>query len=130
MASKPTAAPLRVRAYECKVKGFDWSTTIHAETAGKARYRYWLRVSDPCPDVKFTDIRVLSCGPPVTSDSFRRIAEYRGVPFARVGMRVIADGKRGVLVGANDSSNFDVLFEGGGVGNCHPNYNMEYLTNG
>ena len=129
-AKSPHPKPLRVRAYECKVKYFDWRTTVHAETASKARYRYWLHVREPYPDVRLIDIEVLSCGPPVTDDKFRRIAEYRGVPFAHVGMRVIACGKPGVLVGANDSSNFDVLFEGGVVGNCHPNYQMEYLSDG
>ena len=109
------------------MKNTDWHRTVHAETAGKARYRYWLGVREAREDVKITDIRVLSCGAPRTDEAFRRIAEYRGVPFARVGMSVIVDGKPGVLVGANDSSNFDVLFESGGIGNCHPNWHMEYL---
>ena len=78
--------------------------------------------------MKLTDIRVLSCSAPRTEDKFRRIAEMRGMPHsARVGMRVTVDGKPGVLVGANDSANFDVRFEGGGVGNCHPGWRMEFV---
>ena len=32
---KNKTTPTRVRAYECTVKGTDWRTTVHAETAGK-----------------------------------------------------------------------------------------------
>lgn len=120
-----------LRAYECSVRGTDWHRTVHAESAGKAKSEYWRDVTEPWPDVPFTAVTCRVIGGPVTSDAFRRTAEYRGVPFARVGMRVQAGEWHGVIVGNNDSANFDVLFEDGPFkgqkGNCHPNYQMRYF---
>jgi hypothetical protein len=125
---KSIPVSLRVRAYSCWPKQRpDWATTIHAFTPSAARCEAWRGIREAWDGIKYTDMRSRFIGAPVTDDDFRRVAESRGVPFARVGMGVIVDGKPGVLVGANDSANFDVMFEGGRVGNCHPNWNMEYL---
>lgn len=35
-----------IRAYECNVIGTNWQTVIHAQSAGKARYLYWLDVHE------------------------------------------------------------------------------------
>ncbi len=117
-----------IRSYVCTVKGTDWQRTIHAKTAGKAKYRYWCDIQDPWPGIPFTAIRVLTVGPPQTSDEFRRCAEYRGVPFARIGMQVRVGGDLGVISGHNSSANFNVIFtEGKFKGqelNCHPGWMM------
>ncbi len=120
-----------LRAYECNVRGKDWQHTIHATTAGKAKAEYWRGVRESWPDLPFTLVTCCVSGPPVTSDAFRRTAEYRGLPFAHVGMRVEVEGQPGVIVGSNDSANFDVLFMAGPhkgqKGNCHPHYQMKYF---
>ncbi len=62
---------------------------------------------------------------------FRRCMEYRGIPFARIGMRVLVDGKPGAIVGHNDSANLDVLFDGDRhASNCHPGWMVVYLDDG
>lgn len=120
-----------LRAYECTVKGTDWHRTVHAETAGKAKLEYWRDVREAWQDTPYTAIRCRVIGPPQTSDDFRRTAEYRGVSFARVGMDVIVNGCRGVIVGHNCSANFDVLFQDGRYKgqtlNCHPQSGVAYF---
>ena len=111
---------LRVRAYECTVSGTTWHSTVHAETAGKAKSEYRRNLRDAWPEIPYTAMQCRLAGPPVTSDTFRSVAEYRGVPWARVGMQVRMGSRTGVLVGVNDSCNFEVLFEGGQRGACHP----------
>lgn len=60
-------------------------------------------------------------------EDFLRTANYRGLPFARIGTRVSVDGDFGWIVGKNSSANFDVLFEANGaVLNCHPHWMMDY----
>lgn len=117
------------RAFECNLKGAEHWSTVHALDAGKARYLYFLHIRECCPDAKITDIHVRSCGrrPPAEPLGFRDVAERRGVPFARIGMRVEVDGKMGVISKHNDSSNFDVAFDDGSYGNCHPHWKMRYF---
>lgn len=122
-AKRPT-----VRSYACRVKDHSHEETVHATTASKARYAYFLDIRDCLPDLKIMDIRVRSLGGPVTTDRFARCAAYRGVPFARVGMRVEVGGKPGMIVGHNSSANFNVLFDGEDVPlNCHPNWMIAYF---
>ena len=120
-----------VRAYECRAGQENWSKTIHAINAGKARYQFLIDLRDAGWDVSFKDIKVKSCGCPRTSDDFMRTARRRNVQFARIGMRVSVDGERGLIVGVNSSDNFDVFFESGRFSgqtlNCHPNWRMEYF---
>lgn len=120
-----------LRAYECGVKETTWSRTIHATSPGKAKREYFRDVRESWPDVKYTQLTCRVAGPPQTSDAFRRIATYRDLPFAKVGMAIEVEGHRGVIVGANDSSNFDVLFtdgpHAGTKGNSHPHWMTKYF---
>ena len=118
-----------VFAWECNVRGKDWQRTINHLTAGKARYEYLLDLRDAWPDATFADITVRKIGPAQTSEAFRRTATYRGMPGLTCGTRVeVCSGSQralGVIVGHNESANFDVLFDEdtyfkGGIGNVHP----------
>ena len=118
-----------VFAWECNVRGKDWQRTINHLTAGKARYEYLLDLRDAWPDATFADITVRKIGPAHTSEAFRRTAAYRGMPDLKCDTRVeVCSGSQramGVIVGHNDSANFDVLFYEdtyfkGGIGNVHP----------
>jgi hypothetical protein len=118
-----------VFAWECNVRGKDWQRTINHLTAGKARYEYLLDLRDAWPDATFADITVRKVGPAHTSEAHKRTAAYRGRPELICGRRVeVFSGSQralGVIVGHNDSANFDVLFDedtyfAGGIGNVHP----------
>ena len=126
-----TQAGNSVRAFEVGVKGTNWTRTVHALTAGKAKYKYFCDVREPWPDVKFTNISCRCLGSPVTDEGFLKTAAYRGVPFARIGMLVEVGGNAGQIVGKNTSANFDVLFTAGkhkGLTlNCHPNWMFKYF---
>jgi len=118
-----------LRAFACRIAGSDHETTIHARSAGDAKARF-LRSLDI--DFQFISIRCRCAGEPVTTPDIRRTAEYRGVPFAKAGMRLFDVGKAGVIVGHNSSANWDVLFDdgtkwAGQVVNCHPNWEIAYF---
>lgn len=126
---RATAPKREVFAWECNVRGKDWQRTINHLTAGKARYEYLLDLRDAWPDATFADITVRKVGAARTSDAFKRTATYRGMPALQCGQRVEIRSPYGpalgVIVGHNDSMNFDVLFDEdtyfkGGVGNVHP----------
>lgn len=129
---EPVGRPVPERAvfaWECNVRGKDWHRTINHLTAGKARYQYLLDLRDAWPDASFADITVRKVGPAHTSEAHKRTAAYRGRPELTCGRRVeVCSGSQralGVIVGHNDSANFDVLFDedtyfAGGIGNVHP----------
>ena len=50
-------------------------------------------------------------GGPQTSERFRADAAYRGMPDIQCGQRVKVGEAHGVIVGHNESANFDVLFD-------------------
>lgn len=124
---------LVISAFACWHKSRDESmaSIVNSTTHGKARYKYFLDISDCCPDLKIMDIRVRKVGGPRSSEQFIRNAKYRGMPDVRCGQRVrvkdTGEGDvvgEGVIVGHNSSANFDVLFETGRFAgqtlNCHP----------
>jgi hypothetical protein len=119
---------LSLRAFEVNVKGRNWQSTVHALTAGKAKYEYLIGVRESWPDVNFTDLTCHSIGGPRDTAAFRRVAEYRGLPFAHIGMKVECDGRRGVILGHTDSANFEVLFDDGARLCCHPRWMMRYFA--
>ncbi len=102
-----------VFAFEVSVKDTDWTEIINAPTAGKAKYQYWLDVTDAWPDVPITAMRARKYGDgkPYTSPEFERNAKYRGLPDVKCGQRVRVGDSCGVVVGHNSSANFDVLFD-------------------
>lgn len=132
---------LKIRPYECRIEP-EWITsegpfrsTIMAATAGKARYECLLNLRDAGYGFRFQDIRVRSIDslPAAKLAAFARTAAYRGVPFARIGMKVqVGPGYWGIIAGKNSSANFDVYFTDGphkGLTlNCHPNWQMKYFA--
>jgi len=108
---------------------------IAAASRGKAKSSYRSFYLDVDADCEFCDIRSKLVGPiestEIVDPDFQRTAEYRGVPFARLGMRITVAGDPGRIVGKNSSANFDVMFDGGPhsglVLNCHPNWQTRYF---
>lgn len=103
---------------------------IYALSRAKARYQFYQRLREVADHIRFQDIRVSGSADPsiARAQRVRRIGTHRGLPFARIGMRVEVDGRAGVLVDGNDSGNFDVLFvDTGVVMNCHPWWRMKYF---
>lgn len=130
-----TTTKSAVQAFQCWVVGYEeYPTTIYATSIGKAKARYCVEARDWHPDVAYLDIRAKRArrSAPVTTDAFRRVADSRGIPFARVGMRVRVGDDMGTIVGHNRSANLNVLFDdgtryGGEVLNCHPNWKVTYF---
>jgi hypothetical protein len=104
---------MNVFAFACRHKDSTHETVINDVSAAKAKYRYFLDVREPWPDVKFIDFRVRKIGAAHTSERFKANALYRGMPDVRCGDRVTVGQDEGVIVGHNSSANFDVLFTSG-----------------
>jgi hypothetical protein len=120
------------------IERFGHVSTGFGNTAGKAKYNAylesesgyefgdWLQTIESCkmvhkfrPSDLFGDI-----------EQFNRIKQYRGIEFAYMGMHVEVDGKPGVIVGANDSCNLDICFDGEHwKSNCHPWWRVKYFDN-
>ncbi len=125
MSKKPGA----LRAYAVSVCGDGRETIINSRSRGSAKADFLRRLD---MDLEYTALRCRVAGPVATSSDLRRTAEYRGVPFVRAGMRVVVKNERGVIVGGNSSSNFDVLFDddskyAGNTLNCHPCWEIAYF---
>lgn len=100
-----------VFAFEVSVANTQFTQIVNARTAGKAKYQYWLKITDSWPEIPITAMRARKHGSPYTSFEFERNAKYRGMPDVICGQRVKVGGDEGVIVGHNSSANFDVLFD-------------------
>lgn len=100
-------------SFGVRLKGRDTyqETVINAKSASKAKYEFFLNISDCFSNLKFTDIRARKIGRPQSSRDFLRNAEYRGLPEIRCGCRVSVGENKGTVVGHNASANFDVCFD-------------------
>lgn len=120
-----------IRAYECwPVWEPEWKQIIYARSYGKAKYDRMTDLLDGWDSTKYTDIRcrvLRSFAYNESAESFANNARYRGIEFARLGMKVEVGGKPGVIVGHNSSANLDILFENGHVLNCHPHWKIKYF---
>lgn len=134
---------MKVRSYECGIKGYEHTTVIHHVTAAKAKGEYFRHLCDAwSPDASersklFQKMTCRSLAGPIQTDGFRRTASNRGLTFARIGMKVqCGDEKHGIwnglIVDRNESANFNVLFTDGPhagiVLNCHPHWLMKYFA--
>jgi hypothetical protein len=126
-----------VNVYKIRLRGYETETLVNAETAGKAKWQHYRNLDGLFQDFKTYLHFVSSCRclrKAKKEDYFQRsdtfdfekTARYRGVPLATYGTEVELRGKRGFIVGVNDSCNFDIKFENG-IFNCHPNYELVYF---
>lgn len=61
--------------------------------------------------------------------SLNMVCEYRDLPPLKIGAECEVDGRRGIIVGGNDSANLSVLFDDcDHVSNCHPRYRMRIFN--
>lgn len=117
-----------VYAFDVWVAGTDWHASINDRTAGRAKADYFRDVKESWPDIPFTAMRARKIGAPQSNVDFVRTAIYRGFERGAIkcGDRVRTGSGTGVIVGANSSANFDVLFDddspryAGLKLNCHP----------
>jgi hypothetical protein len=115
----------QVFAFRVWVDGYDHSSIVNHLSSGKAKAEYYRDLRDVRPDIPFTAIRAKKLGAPVSSTSFVRNAQYRGMPQLQCGDRVKVGDAQGVIVGHSSSANFNVLFDQdsryqGQVLNVHP----------
>ncbi len=118
---------MEIRAYGCRTRyeeAGEHEHVVHHTSRGRAKAEFLAELD--MPEYEYTDIRCRCLGRPRTSQAFKDNAEYRGIPFAYVGMMVMVGDKRGWIVGHNSSANLDVLFDDGLTLNCHPNWMITY----
>ena len=64
-----------------------------------------------------------------TQESIDRVCGHRGMSSVKKGTECEVDGKAGIIVGGNLSSNFNVLFDDSRVtSNCHPGWRMKIFN--
>lgn len=133
---KTKTSPLST--YKIVLRGYNADGTfslITAKTRGKAKYLHFISLCDVFQDfgtyLRFIQSCTKISGKNIDAaykdqDDFRKVAIYRKVPEAYIGMTVEVSGKRGYIIGANDSCNFDIAFDDG-VFNCHPYGDIVYF---
>jgi len=114
--------------------GTDLTETIIAKTASQARYSFYLKMDFDQPYKQlFKYIRVKTIGRTRVSDffgdeqQFKGVCEKRGINFCYQGMTIDIDGQKGIVVGANNHCNLEVVMEGTTYAqNCHPYWKATY----
>jgi hypothetical protein len=124
--------------------GYERPASAYGETSGKAKYNLFLELGDLFDSfaefLRFvSSVKIIHKFSP--SDlfgdiqSFELMKEYRNIPFAFMGMKVILKSNnrgnlKGTIVGSNDSMNLNVCFDGTYCKeNCHPHHELIYLDN-
>jgi hypothetical protein len=124
-----------MNTYEIEFKNGYTGRAI-GETAGKAKYDYYLEVAD-CYDGFGNFLSYISSCRKLRSfhisdlfgdkEQFERMAKMRGIEFAYLGMKVSVCGQMGTIVGSNRSLNLNVVYDGQyNKDNCHPWYETVY----
>jgi len=116
-----------MNTYRCS-NGGSYHEDIIAETASKARYKYYLRMEDNEPYSEwFRHIKSKKIGCFKVShlfgdqQRFDYTCKYRGIEFAYIGMRCEVNGRKGTITGASTSCNLDVCYDGDSYSfNSHP----------
>lgn len=123
--------------YELSMNGEIQHTQI-AETPGKAKYLYWNYLQDGIWEAPFGELlKSMTCKKVGVAgiehlfgneEQFKRVCANRGIPFAYMGMKIEVAGKKGTIVGANDSCNLQVVMDGEWAArNCHPWWETRYF---
>lgn len=63
-----------------------------------------------------------------TQAAINSVCIQRGMPGVPKGAPCEVNGKRGVIWGGNSAANFNVKFEDGRIGNCHPGWRMKIMN--
>ncbi len=125
--------------FDCSVNfcGEPFNQSIKAETASKARYRFYQNNFDEesyAEMFKFIKVKKIGkCNPhdldeidEYELEKFNRIKEYRQISFAYIGMKIKVENDFGKIVGGNSSANLNVDFGNDNVQNCHPHWKTTY----
>ena len=128
-------------SFECSIKYSSGtiSENIIAESASKARYKFYQSLDAGEPYSEYFRYIKSKKGHEVNADyipeiseyeqeKFNRVITYRGIEFAKIGMKISVSGTMGIIIGANNSSNLDVNFGNGQKSNCHPWYETIYYA--
>lgn len=97
-------APPSLRAFYVWLEGFEeHKKVVNAVSLGAAKTQFLHDISDPCPDVKYTDIKGCVASRrykgPWQTEEFMRVTDYRGIPYARVGQVFRYRDSFGVIMG-------------------------------
>lgn len=127
------------KTFTCAIENYfgngqDLTETIIAKTASQARYSFYLKMDFDEPYKKlFKYIRVKTIGRTRVSDFFgdeqlfKGVCEKRHIEFCKQGMIIDVDGKKGIVVGANNHCNLEVVMEGTThIETCHPHWQTTY----
>lgn len=127
------------KTFACAIENYfgngqDLTENIIAKTASQARYSFYLKMDFDEPYKKlFKYIRVKTIGKTRVSDffgdkeQFKGVCEKRGIQFCYQGMAIDIDGQKGIVVGANNHCNLEVVMEGTIYAqNCHPYWMATY----
>lgn len=125
------------KTFACTIEnyfGSDVTEIIVAKKASQARYSFYLKMDlDVSYKQIFRYIKVKTIGRTKVSDfftdeeQFKGVCEKRGIQFCYQGMIIDVDGKKGIIVGANNHCNLEVVMEGSIYAqNCHPYWQTTY----
>lgn len=132
-----------MQEYECWIPHYfkDGSSLTYNQvgsSASNARYGFFLEhISDSNETYKdyFKVIKSrridgydISC---LFGDEIKleRVKKFRDIDFVYLGMRIQVDGKYGVVVGANNHNNLDIVFDGTVTkSNVHPHWETVYYN--
>ena len=117
------------------VNGYD-KQNIVAETASKARYKYFqINEFEESYSEMFRNIRSRKKGEFKVSDlygdeeQFAYVIKYRGIEFAKIGMRCEVNGNKGIITGTSSGCNLAVCYEGNTYSyNSHPYWKFKYFN--
>lgn len=127
------------KTFTCAIENYfgsgkDLTETVIAKTHSQARYAFYLKMDFDEPYKQlFKYIRVKIIGKTRVSDfftdeeQFKGVCEKRRIPFCYQGMVIDIDGQKGIVVGANNHCNLEVVMEGTSYAqNCHPYWMATY----
>lgn len=127
--------------YECwhDDYGDKWCrSTYIAESPAKAKQQHYRYLQDGIWEDKFfnvvKDMKCKKIGIASLNslygdtETFERMKLHRKIPFAYLGMKILASGKSATIVGSNGSMNLDVVFDGQWrKSNIHPLWKTIYF---
>jgi hypothetical protein len=128
-----------MKSYECSLRycGIDIVSNHIDKTPAQARYAFYVHHSfDESYREMFKYIKSKYIGEMEIShlfqdkERFDDMCKRRGIEFAYLGMTVDIAGRKGKIVGSNQSLNLNIVFDGQvHDSNCHPTWEITYYDN-